>query len=285
MLIGAHVSVAGGFAASAEYAASVGCECIQIFAKSPRRWNARPLDPDSAGSFRAACRAMNIGAVFTHAAYLINLGATDAVHRQRSIDALADEVIRARLLGAAGVAVHLGTDREGDPDRAATRIASAVDEALALAGVNDEPVTRVLLENSAGAGSTFGRDIAEIASVIDRVTHRELLGVCLDTCHAHASGIPLESEASWNAVVDEIAQRCGADALRLIHANDCLSELGSNLDRHAWIGEGTLGTESFAAMFATPALAHVDVVVEMPGEAPQKDAENVESLKRLRDAL
>ncbi len=287
MFIGAHVSVASGLAEAASYAASVGCECMQIFAKSPRRWHARPLDPAAGAGLAAACEKHGIRAVFTHAAYLINLGTLDDALLERSVDALADELVRARMLGARGVAVHLGTDPERRPEAAAERIAAAVDEVFARAGMR-EPVDgpRLLLENSAGAGTTYGRTVAEIGAVFERSGSPGLLGVCLDTCHAHASGIDLSSETAWRRVIAEIEATCGPDALRLIHANDCLSELGGNRDRHAWIGEGTLGEEGFEAMFAALGGSEdLSVVVEMPGEVPVKDAENVGRLKRLRDGL
>ncbi len=284
MLIGAHVSVANGLAAAVDYAASVGCESMQFFAKSPRRWEGPPANPEAGKPFLEHRLAAGIRAAFTHTAYLINLATPDEILRERSIAALADEIARARLLFADGVATHLGTDPFGNPESAADRIASAVQAAFDLAGTQSDSPTMLLLENTAGSGNAYGRTIGELAAVIDRAEEdSRLLGVCFDTCHAHASGIDLSDEHRWSIVLNEIENRCGSKALRLVHANDCVYERGSHRDRHAWIGDGTLGLDAFAAMVRHPKLEGVPAVMEMPGEIPYKDRENIRRLTFLRD--
>ena len=283
MLFGAHVSVAGGYVKALDYAESVGAECIQIFAKSPRQWRGHAIDSSAAEQFIAERAKRNFGPVFTHTAYLINLATDNPELRAKSIPALADELVRGAMLGAAGTVCHVGNDPLGDPDAAAVRVAASVIEAFELAGPAGASA-RLLLENTAGAGRTFGSTFAELGACISATgLPTERLGVCLDTCHAFAFGMPLDTPEGWLEVVAGIASLCGSDRLGLIHANDCMFERGSKRDRHAWIGDGFIGMEGFAAMVCVPELAHVAACLEMSGDVPIKDSTNIERLKRLRD--
>jgi deoxyribonuclease-4 len=282
MLFGAHVSVADGYLKALDYAESVGCECIQVFAKSPRQWHASSIKPDAAAQFVAARRERGFGPVFTHTAYLINLATEDPVLRDRSIRALGDELVRGGLLEAAGVVTHVGSDPAKDPAAAAQRVASAIAAAYEVAGPDAADV-RLLLENTAGAGNSFGGGFAELAMCI---AHAEMpasrLGTCLDTCHAFAYGMPVHTAPGWTQVIAELSSTCGLDRLGLIHANDCMFERGSHRDRHAWIGDGEIGSTGFEAMVQHPALADIAVCTEMSGEVPDKDAINLDRLKAMR---
>lgn len=281
MSIGAHVGVAGGYAAAVDYAASVGCESMQVFAKSPRQWLAKPTDPAVAAAFRARLAAVGMGPVLVHTAYLINLGSADDALWERSCLALADELLRAEVLGATFVVTHTGTRFKDAPERTASRIAEGVDRAWTHAGVEG---VRLLLENTAAAGSTFGDGPEELGAVLHLLGHaRPHVGVCLDTCHAHAAGWDLAEGPVWQELLDGF-ERCCGQPIEAIHANDCLFGAGMHKDRHAWIGDGTIGYEGFAHLFSDNRLRGVPVIVEMPGEVPVKDAENVSRLKRLRDA-
>lgn len=283
MRFGCHVPTTGGYAAMLDYAESVGCECLQMFAKSPRQWNSRPIDPEAAAAFVEARRERGFGRVLTHTAYLINVATDDPVMRAKSIAALGDEIARGTLLGADGVNTHLGTDPSGDRRDAARRTADAILQAFDSIG-GPTSNTRLILENTAGAGTTFGDTVEELADVIDDTgLPAESLGICIDTCHAWAAGYDVATAAGWDDLVSRIEARMDIGRLAWIHANDCLFDRGMKKDRHAWIGEGFIGLEGFAAMVAHPSLAHVDVVTEMPGEMPEKDVVNIERLKALRD--
>ena len=282
MLIGAHVSVAGGYENGLEYGAQVGAECIQIFAKSPRQWVGPPIDAEKAARFVALRDERGFGPVFTHTAYLINLSTDDGVLWEKSMHALADELARGSLLGAAGVVTHIGNDPAGDPAAAAERVGEAVRRAFELAG-GEACRTRLLLENTAGAGRSFGADFEQLAAVVSAAElPSDRLGVCIDTCHAFAFGYALDTAEGWRELVDGIAGCCGIDRLGLVHANDCLYERGSKRDRHAWIGDGHIGRAGFEAMVCVPELADVCACTEMPGEVPIKDAENLARLKAMR---
>ncbi len=284
MIFGAHISVADGLVRSLEYARSVGCECAQIFAKSPRQWRAKPLDAALAAEFVKQREAAGFGPVFTHTAYLINLSTPNPELWEKSIVALADELERGALLGAAGVVTHVGNDPDGDLDAAAKRVGLAIRRARELAG-EGAGCARLLLENTAGAGTSYGSTFEELALAIEASGEgSETVGVCLDTCHAFAYGEALDTEQGWRQLVDRLESCLGVDRLGLVHANDCKFERGSRKDRHAWIGDGFIAEAGFKAMVCVPELARVPAVTEMPGEVPDKDAINLTRLKGLRDA-
>ena len=282
MRIGAHVPVAGGLLNACEYAVETGCECLQVFAKSPRQWQAGHREAADTAAFTAECARLGLGPVFTHAAYLINLGSDDPYLWERSCDAMADELVRGAQLDVAGVVVHAGTTYAGVNATPAGRVAEAVGRAWRIAAEQCAP-PRLLLENSAGAGRSFGctvEDLCEAASGA-RDTGADV-GICFDTCHGFAAGIDVSTSEGWNHVCGAVEATLGMEALRLIHANDCNGELGSHRDRHAWIGEGAIGRGGFAAMFAESRLAAASVVLEMPGDPPEKDRLNIEVLRVLR---
>ena len=282
MLFGAHVSVAGGFVNGLDYAASIGAECIQFFAKSPRQWRASSAHPDALADFATWQAGERRVPAFTHTAYLLNLSSIDDELRAKTTAALADELIRGAQLGVDGVVTHIGNDPRLDQQAAAQRAAETVIEAYRLAG-EAGATARLLLENTAGSGTTYGGSLGEIGAVIDLCEMPvSQLGFCFDTCHAFAYGMPVDSADGWSEVVSEMQATVGVDRLGLIHCNDCMFERGSKRDRHAWIGDGHIGIEGFAAMVCQPALAGVRVVTEMPGEAPEKDVVNLERLRELR---
>jgi deoxyribonuclease IV len=289
VLIGAHVSVSGGYGSAVDYAVSVGAECAQIFAKSPRQWKGPAIHAETAAGFVEARQGAGFGPVFTHAAYLLNLATHDDVQWERSVDALVDELARAAVLSADGVVTHVGSDKLQDPPWAAGRIAEAVSRAFERCddlGLR----TRLLLENTAGAGNSFGSTFEQLGDVIARTgLAAESLGICVDTCHAHAFGIALDSREAWEEALDSIAEHVGLHRLGLIHANDCMFALGSRRDRHAWIGDGTIGRGGFSAMFSAirgrSELEALCAITEMPGEAPHKDEENLRRLRELRFGL
>jgi len=282
MLIGAHVSVAGGYQNGLDYGESVGAECIQFFAKSPRQWKGPTVDPVASARFVAKRRQMGFGPTFTHTAYLLNLSTVDSTLLHKTVNGLADELVRAGLLGVDGVVTHVGNDPKGDEKAAAVRAADAIRAAYALAGPSAQGV-RLLLENTAGAGSTYGCTFSQLSDVIREsgMTSAQL-GVCFDTCHGFAFGMPVHTEQGWKEVLAEMDATFGLDRLGLIHANDCLFELGSRRDRHTWIGVGHIGIPGFAAMVCAQELVDVPCVLEMPGDRPLKDEVNIARLKQLR---
>jgi deoxyribonuclease-4 len=282
VLIGAQVPMAGGLPAALEYALFTGCETMQVFAKSPRRWSAPALDEDAVAEFRLARSQAGMGPVFTHASYLINMGAESADLWERSTLALADELRRGAEIGVAGVVAHLGRRFSDDDAACCRRIAECARTAASIAGDGCPPL---LLENSAGAGRQFGASMGEVAAALTAVHDAGVdAGICFDTCHGFAAGIDVRTARGWTSVLDELDRLAGVGAIQVVHANDCKGTLGSHKDRHEWIGDGEIGSEGFVAMFEQRGLTDAAVIVEMPGDGPVKDIENVTRLKRLRDA-
>jgi deoxyribonuclease IV len=279
--VGAQVPMAGGALCALEYAVDTGCETMQIFAKSPRRWVGPVRDPRAEATFREACAAAGMGPVFAHASYLINMGSEDDALWERSADALADEAMRAAGLGAAGLVVHLGRRFSDDDCASVERVTACAVRAHEIA---TGPTARLFLENSAGAGRQFGVSVAEMSQALVSVRAAGIdAALCFDTCHAFAGGIDVRTAQGWDSALAEMESIAGPGAVALIHANDCRGEFGSHKDRHEWVGDGSIGYEGFAAMLRHPGLAGVSVVVEMPGDGPHKDEENVRRLKALRD--
>jgi deoxyribonuclease-4 len=219
--------------------------------------------------------------VFTHASYLINMGAEGDELWERSAAGLADELVRAADLGAAGVAVHLGRRFSDDDASCLERVAGCALAAVSIAGERCVPL---LLENSAGAGRQFGVSAHEMGAALVAVREAGVeAALCFDTCHGFAGGIDIRTAEGWDGLACELMALAGPGAVSLIHANDCKGEFGSHKDRHEWIGDGFIGVEGFAEMFRQPYLASAAVIVEMPGEPPAKDKENVRRLRSLRD--
>lgn len=272
-----------GLPATARYAHETGCECVQVFAKSPQMWRGPTRAQTDVDDFRQRLDELGISPVFTHAAYLINVGSADDALWQRSIGALADEIERAGRMGAAGVVLHMGTAFGGGREADAGRVATAVSAAWARAAA-EGPAPAALLENAAGAGRSYGRDPEQMCDALEACrAGGAAVGLCIDTCHGFAAGWDLRTPAGWEELCGLLDARGALSAVSLIHSNDCLGGLGEHRDRHAWIGEGQIGEEGFAAMFGERRLSHASVIVEMPGEMPEKDAVNVARLKRLRE--
>ncbi|HVR09746.1 MAG TPA: deoxyribonuclease IV [Thermoanaerobaculia bacterium] len=279
--LGVHVSVAGGVATAFERAAALGCDAIQIFVKNANQWRASPLERREAAAFRAAHAAGRVGAVMAHASYLINLAATDPQVLALSREALADELERCGRLGVAGLVLHPGAHLGSGEEAGLDRAAAALDRTLAaLPGLR----TRVLLENTAGQGTCLGHRLEHLAALRQRLpaARRRRVGYCIDTCHAFAAGYPIADRAGWRDFVAEVSGRLGLPALGCIHVNDSLRPCGSRRDRHAHIGEGLLGLETFGRLLAEPALAAVPMIVETdPGKDMAGHARDLEALRGL----
>lgn len=267
----------------AEYATEVGCECAQIFAKSPRQWNSKPLGEDAIADMAELRGSGQLGPIFTHTSYLINITTPNEELYEKSVHALADEITRGSQLRAAGVNTHMGSVPDGDVDAAIRRASVAIERAFELAGGAENVHTTLLLENTAGAGTIFGGDVADISRVITGTDiPREKLGVTIDTCHAWAYGYDVSTLQGFEEIMSQL-EPIGLDRWQLVHANDCNFDRGSHKDRHAWVGQGEIGEDGFRNLLHIKELEHLCLTTEMPGEVPQKDIINIDYLKRLRD--
>jgi deoxyribonuclease IV len=276
--IGAHVSSAGGIDKAIDRAVEIGAESVQVFTQSPRTWRPTNHDPASFERFREKRAEAGIGGVVCHALYLCNLAAPDPVVYERSIAALRNTAEVAREIGADGVVFHVGSHLGSGLEAGLEHVVPALEQVLELC--TDE--TRLLMENSAGAGGTIGRSIEELATIHDRLDGHPNLGVCLDCCHLWVSGVDVTDAAALDACLDELDSAIGLDRLRALHVNDAAAPFDSNRDRHANILEGELG-EKLGVFLSNARLQGLPAVLETAGpENRGPDANEVRKTKELR---
>jgi len=261
VLIGAHVSPAGGLAKAIERGLERGCTAIQIFNQSPRAWKPTVYRAEDVAAFRAAMGASTVDAVLIHAAYLLNCASEDGDVRAKTLASLVNSLQAGAAIGAAAVVLHPGSAKTGAAPAAIARAGALIGEALA-----DSERCPLHLENTAGAGGTLGRSIEELSQLIDAAGADSRLGLCLDSCHLFASGYDIRTARGVDALTAEVAARVGLERLGSLHLNDSQAPLGSNRDRHANIGEGELGDRGCAAFLAADAFDGLPCVLETPGE-------------------
>lgn len=265
MLLGAHVSTAGGIRNAPGRGAEIGATAIQIFTKQPNRWAEPSCGPDEARAFGEGVGERGIGFTNSHDSYLINLATPDPELRAKSLASFQAELRRAVDLGLDAVVTHPGNATDGDAARGLAQNAALVEEALA--GIPG--TTMVLLETTAGSGKVLGATFEELAGMIERISpeHRARVGVCLDTCHVYSAGYDLVGD--YEGVVQRFADVVGLERLRLFHLNDSRNPFGSRKDRHADIGEGSLGEEPFRRIMTDERFAAIPKVLETPkGDDP-----------------
>jgi deoxyribonuclease-4 len=276
VLLGAHVSIAGGISTAIGRATGLGCRSLQVFPQSPRVWKPAVHPDDELARFAELAGEGELVAL-CHAPYLINLAGTDATVVERSEAALAQALRTARALGALAVVVHLGSHLGSGFDAGVERATPVLRRMLELAGDG----TWLLLENTAGAGGTMGLTVDELARVIDACGAPPWLGVCLDSAHLYASGVDVGDAGAVDALLDELDDRVGLDRLKALHVNDSQTALGSNRDRHANLGEGLIG-DRLSAFLGRPRLQGLPAVLETAGhENKGPDAQCMRELERL----
>jgi len=257
-LLGAHVSTQGGVAAAPDRGRAIGATAIQIFTKTPNQWRDPVIAPETVRAFRERLQRSGIEAVVAHDSYLINLASPDPELWEKSVAGFTRELERCRALGLAWVVSHPGNyidQREDGIARNARGYASC------LARV-DGP--GVLIEGTAGAGTALGATFEELAALRAALPpeHQRRVGFCLDTAHLHAAGYNVAGDL--DGVWREFAARIGLEHLRCLHLNDSRAKAGSRLDRHAWIGEGTIGPDAFRRIMRDPAMEKTIKIIETP---------------------
>ncbi len=260
MLIGAHVSTAGGLWKAVERGTERECRAIQIFNQSPRTWRASTYSQEEVNRFRQAMQGSEIEAVLIHAVYLVNCASAEPEIRQRSLSCLTHSLRAGSQIGARGVVLHPGSAKTGEVSEAILRAGETIAQALA-----DTEGCELHLENTAGAGGTLGRSFEELRDLIDAAGGGDRIGVCLDSCHLFASGCDIREAAKMDSVLAHAESTIGAGRIRSLHLNDSATPLGSNRDRHANIGEGELGERGCAAFLSAAPFAELPCVLETPG--------------------
>ncbi len=295
-MFGSHLSISNGLAGAAIEASGLGMDTVQVFTKNQRQWRARALDPAATSDWRTAIDSLGwAGRTVSHASYLINLASPDADLWAKSVDLMTEEIERCEALGIPFLVHHPGAYTSGDAAGGLARIARAYTEVFRR---TRGYATVSCLEDTVGSGSNLGRSFEELAAlramIIDATGEAERVGYCLDTCHAHAGGYDLSTRPGAEGVLAELDRVCGLEHVRVVHLNDSKGEMGSRKDRHAHIGEGTIGRGSasralresgFAAVVNHPRLKTVPKILETPKETSKAgtpmDAINLRRLRRL----
>jgi deoxyribonuclease-4 len=271
MLVGAHVSPAGGLYRAVERGTDLGARSIQIFNQSPRAWRPTAYTDEDFARFRETRSGSAIGAVLIHAVYLVNCASEDSEIRSKSLASLTHSLRVGDAIGATAVVVHPGSALGGPVGPAIERAGRLFAAALA-----DSERCLLHLENTAGAGGTLGRSFAELAALIEAGGGSSRIGLCLDSCHLLASGYEIRTPAALAGVLDDCERALGPSRLGSLHLNDSQTPLGSNRDRHANVGEGELGLEGARAFVNEPRFADLACVLETPG--PDRSGPTAEEL-------
>ncbi len=278
--LGAHMSISGGHANAIDRALAGEMSAVQLFTKNQRQWRATPIDPAAAEAFRTRWAASGLTRLVAHDSYLINLASPDDAMWEKSRAALADELARCDLLGVPYLVSHPGAFMASDPEAGIARIAEAINR---IHAEQPDGMAVILLETTAGQGTTLGRSFEELAAIIDKVAAKERVGVCFDTCHTFAAGYELRDEAAYAATMRNFDETIGLANLKAFHLNDSQKGLGSRVDRHAPIGEGELGLAPFAAILNDPRFAGLPGIIETPKkeDGDGEDARNLSTLRGL----
>jgi deoxyribonuclease-4 len=279
MLIGGHVSPAGGVAKAVGRGVERGCHAIQIFNQNPRAWKPREYPAEEVEGFLAAMDGSDVDALLIHAVYLLNCASEDEEIRAKTLTSLVTSLRAGAELGAAAVVLHPGSALKGEVAPAIERAGAVIREAL-----EESETCPLHLENTAGAGGTLGRSFSELAALIDAAGGHERLGICLDSCHLLASGYDIRTAEGLTETLDECVAQVGVERVGSLHLNDSQTPVGSNRDRHANIGKGELGEDGCAVFLSEPRFDDLPCVLETPG--PDKDgpaAEEVALARSLRE--
>ena len=285
MNFGAHISIAGGIEKAPERAHEIGCECFQMFSRSPHGGKSLELTENKIDNFKKDCQKYNFKNYYIHTPYYINLASVNNRIYYGSISAIKKELEIADLLGAKGVITHLGSAKELGEKEAQKKLTEGIIKVFSSLNLSCQKKVILLLEITAGSGNIMGDNFEEIAYFIAE-TEKEIpknsLGVCFDTAHAFASGYDLRNKKAVKQTFTDFDKIIGLKRLKLIHCNDSKVDLGSHIDRHENIGNGKIGLEGFEAILKEPRLKNLDFILETPGGKVKND---LEILKKLRKGV
>ncbi|MFB6181100.1 MAG: deoxyribonuclease IV [Candidatus Nanohalobium sp.] len=274
--IGAHVSISGGVEKAVERQEEIGGNCGQIFAGSPRTWKVSSYKEENGEEFQEARKNKDQRPYVIHSTYLVNLATPKDDLFQKSVKCLQQELNAASTLGVEYVVFHPGAHTGSGRKNGIKRIAGGLNK-LEI----PENVT-VLLENTAGKGTTLGKTMGELREMMEKTeASQEKLGVCIDTCHAHAAGYEIRGEQGFKDFIEEIENDLGLQKVKLLHLNDSKDEKGSEKDNHEHIGEGNIGLEGFKNILNSEKLREKPMILETPVDDEKGYSENIEEIKKL----
>lgn len=281
MLLGAHMSIAGGVFNAVLDGEKAGCEVVQIFTKQSNQWKAKPLTDDEITRFFDEQKRSRVKVVCAHTSYLINLGSPDDDLYRKSIDAFKIEMERCDVLKIPQLVMHPGSHVGSGEETGLRRIADAFNRIL---GELPDNKTSICIESTAGQGTNLGYKFEQLARIINMVEDKERVSVCLDTCHIFAAGYKLQDPKDYRATMKEFDDMVGLKRLQVIHFNDSKKPFGSKKDRHEHIGGGELGLEPFRNIMNDRRLNRVPKILETPkSDDLHEDIENLKILRSLVD--
>ena len=279
-ILGAHMSMAGGYYKAVEIARECGCDCVQLFTKNNNQWRAKEITDDDVERFQAALDDLQISHPLSHSSYLINLASPETELWKKSIDAMVVELQRAGMLGIPYVVMHPGAFTTSSEAKGLKRIAKAIDTIH-----RQTSDANILLENTAGQGSNLGWRFEHLAAIIDATKDPERLGVCFDTCHALAAGYAMGTDKEYKATMRELNKTVGVKLIKAFHLNDSKRELGSRVDRHEHIGRGHLGLDPFRHLLNDRRFRKVPMYLETPKGQEEGEELDVINLRTLRSLV
>jgi len=277
-LLGAHVSVAGGLEKAFPRGEALGCQAIQIFSKNQRQWKSKPLTEAQIDAFKMARQAASIGPVVVHDSYLINLAHPDDAALEKSRLAFLDEIERATALGCDALIFHPGAHLGSGETAGITRISESLNWVIERSEAS--PV-KLLIENTAGAGTILGRTVESLAQMIEGVKQPHRLGICWDTAHGFAGGYAMHRPDGLEALFNRIHTLVSIETLGAFHLNDSRAAFDSRVDRHEEIGDGEIGALCFERIVNDSRFALLPMILEIPGD----EARYIENINRLRSFL
>ena len=277
LLLGAHMSIAGGVSQALDRAASVGSSAVQVFTKNNRQWQGPAVNNEDIARWAEQKPAQGIQAAVSHAGYLINLASPKDDLWEKSRRAHLDELRRAHAYAIPHVVLHPGAHTGSGVEAGISRVAAALNRIHAEAPECSDTLT--LLELMAGQGPTLGRSFAELRAIIDQVEDKARVAICADTCHAFAAGYDLRTQCGYDAMLEELERELGLDVLKVWHFNDSKGALGSHVDRHTHIGEGGIGVSGFGRILNDPRWKGIPMLLETPKNDDLQD--DVRNLRRL----
>lgn len=275
MKFGAHVSIAGGIDKAPLRAHKLGCECFQFFSRSPRGGKPPELKDEAVESFIDECSKYKILDCYIHTPYYINLCSEKKELRNSSIAIIKEELQRGSLLGVKYIMTHLGSSKDISRKKALNFIIQGIKKIMD----NSDFSTKLLLENTAGQGTSVGDSFEELEEILDGVKGLDI-GICIDTAHTFAAGYDIRTEEGFSKTIDVISSTIGIENIKLFHGNDSKIDLGERKDRHEHIGKGKIGIDGFKNIIKNPIFKDINMIVETP---PDKVREDITVLKNLRD--
>jgi len=278
MKFGSHISIAEGIENTPINAQKIGAECFQIFTKSPQGGNSLEISNEKVKLFKANLKKANIQNFYIHTPYYINLASDNNRIYYGAIKAIRDDLERGLKFGAKYVITHIGSAKDFGKEESIKKAVAAFEKILD--GYNG--ATKLLIENSAGAGNIIGDKWEEIAAILSKVKNLHIAGICFDTAHSFESGYDLRGKDAVKRTMDELDKCIGVDKIKVFHANDSMTELASHKDRHANIGKGHIGLECFREIISDVRFKDIDMVLETPKNGVEEDLRILKELRSFK---